>query len=138
MRKLILLTLIAVLGSVVMAVPAAADAPEEFVITRTMEGEIDPCTGETMDVYFTWIATEHDHENNQVTRFDGSSETSTGRVATGTETQVINKKWFNTVINWVSNDAENDTKFKVHGHVKIELATGEFTKMDITFSCNGG
>ncbi len=132
---------VAILGMLLLlfsAIPAVADAPMEFEITRVLEGETDPCTGETIDVYFTWQAREHVHNNNVVTRFDGYAETSNGYVANGTENQVINKKWLTTTFNWMNIRETDGNRYSVKGHVKIDLETGEFTIFDVdNFRCMG-
>lgn len=137
MRNWVIVAVFASLVTVIGALPALADAPEEFVITRVMEGEIDPCTGESMDVFFTWQVRAHVHSNNEVTRFDGYAETSTGYVANGTETQVVNGKWLTTTFNWMNDRNEDGKKFSVKGRVKIDLETGDFVKLDVVFRCLG-
>lgn len=137
MRKLGALVVLAILATVIMAVPAAADAPEEFVITRTMDGEIDACTGETISVDFTWHVRAHEHNNNTVIRFDGYAVTSNGGVGNGTETQVTNAKWFTTNFNFVNFNDETGNKNLVQGRLKINLETGDLVKSDVTFTCIG-
>lgn len=137
MRKLGALVVLAILATVIMAVPAAADAPEEFVITRTMDGEIDACTGETISVDFTWHVRAHEHNNNTVIRFDGYAVTSNGGAGNGTETQVTNAKWFTTNFNFVNFNDETGNKNLVKGRLMINLETGDLVKADVTFTCIG-
>ena len=137
MRRGILVA-VAILATFVSAAPAVADAPEEFEITRTMEGETDPCTGETITVDFVWQVRLHEHRNNEVYRFDGVAVASNGSVANGTETQVINANWLTTTFNWVSVNDETGDRYTVKGRVKIDMETGEFVKFDVdNFRCLG-
>ena len=80
-------------GVVGFAIPAAADAPAEFTVTNTFP-DINPCTGEPMEVTITAEVREHVHANgNIVARAARTGATSDGYVMDhGRDSFVFNGK----------------------------------------------
>lgn len=138
MRRWTLVLALTLAVTAVTAVPALADPPTKFTIGFTLYDEPDPCApGETHDVTFTFQIQEQANRKTTVWVIDSYAETTNGYVASGTETQVINKNWIVDHFNWQNVHPETGNRFKVKGDFRIDVATGEAIQENFRMTCEG-
>ena len=135
MRRVAITTVLcAALAVFGLAPTASADPPVEIVDVRELHNEMDPCTGEPMDVTLTFNVGIHTHRNNTIFIVDLHSVTSTGYVGRGHETFVTTKNRISDVANWVNVNAETGARFLHKVRIKVDLRTGEVDRT-FEFTC---
>lgn len=138
MKRWTAVLLVSLLAMSVFAGPALANQPTEFTVGFTLFDEPDPChPGETHDVTFTFHVQEMANHNTLVWVVDSEAESTAGYVGNGTETQVVNKKWLIDHFNWQIVNPETGDRFKVHGQIKVDLATGDTVQDVFRMTCMG-
>ncbi|MDX1510100.1 MAG: hypothetical protein R3249_02030 [Nitriliruptorales bacterium] len=122
------------LVALMLAAPAVADAPDEFVVSRTFES-VNVCTGEPHTVTLTFVVHEHEHRGNTVLTVKGSGETSDGYVGQSAETDVVKDGDFVIVhARWMTSNEETGGKYQVRHDITLDLQTGEVDE-DLVVRC---
>ena len=109
------------------AAPAAADAPAEFTFEETFD-DVNPCTGEDMEVTLASKGFVHEHGSRIVVRGERTITTSDGFAGRGTESFVNNGRIFKFSFADIMTNASGD-RFRANGVIVGDVAT-ETLKVD--------
>ena len=133
MRRIALLAVVASLFVGVLAVPAMADKPIEFVVGVSFD-DVNACTGEAHTVNLTFNITERENKNNNVVTIKTDVATSDGWTGGGGQTVVENSNVVNDTLNLWARDGEGGA-YKVHGQFKLDLETGDVLMDVLDIDC---
>jgi hypothetical protein len=90
MRRILCLTILAALGAIVAALPAAANPPAAFPFEFVFD-DVNPCSGDIHTVTIAGTTFVHDHDGRIVAVSERTITTSpTGFVGHGTDSYVLN------------------------------------------------
>jgi hypothetical protein len=105
------------------ALPAGAGEKIEFTDSWTAY-VVNPCTGEQTEAYLTADVTAHYNKNSFVANIHTSGVTSDGYVVRAVDPVVGNQNVFSDVTNGIHTHPETGSKYRVHGHFKVDVRTG--------------
>ncbi len=129
MRRIAMLAVVASLFIGVLAAPAMAVKPVQFVDSVSFP-DVNACTGENHTVNLTFNISMRENRNNTVLTFKTDAETSDGWTGGGSQTVVANSNVVNDTVNIWARNGEGGA-YKVHGRFKVDLNTGEVL-VDVT------
>jgi hypothetical protein len=110
---------LAMLATMIIAAPAAADPPVELTDSRTF-ADVDPCDPSSGDIVtLSWTLKLHEHGNNTVFIFDTTVTTANGYVGNGHETTVVTSNNQVITFNFMTMNPETGAKAKIQGNLKI-------------------
>ncbi len=134
MRKWGILIGVAVLASVTIAVPAAADPPVEITDTFTFE-DVNACDPpNTHQVTITFNLKLHEHQNNTVYVFSSWATTDSGFEGPGHEARVVaNGDVFTDTFTFIQKNSDTGELNTVKG--RITFANGEIRVDTFEIKC---
>lgn len=123
MRRIAMLAVVASLFVGVVAAPAMAVEPIQFVDEVSFPDK-NVCTGENHTVNLTFNIALRENRNSVIVTIRTDVATSDGWYGGGTQTVVENSRVVNDTLNlWARNDEGG--AYKVHARFKVDLDTGE-------------
>jgi hypothetical protein len=119
MRRWGILLVLAMLATMIVAAPAAADPPVELTGLVTFE-DVDPCDAPNTDIVtISWTLDLHEHANNTVYIVDSTVTTANGFVGNGHETTVVTGNNQLITYNFVTTNPDTGEKARIKGNIKV-------------------
>jgi hypothetical protein len=126
---------LAVLGLLASALPAAADAPREITIVDEGWQGYNPCTDAVVQFTSVHLLKLHEHDHNTVVIFDGYLETADGYSGRSADTGVYTSDTMREHVSWIVDNPDTGGKFQVRIRYRMDLVTGEAEFEEFTQRC---